>query len=346
MDRQGTAIAHQERGTLDRSMMAFQLDRAGRVARWSTGAEHLLGWRAADVVGRTPPLASPWPDAPEGGWGAASAAADLADVRVIWHRDDGEPREVAVSTTALLGVGGTADGVLVCARDISQVARDREQLAVYAREMLESYGRELHSIADLEESYRGTVEALAVAVESKDSTTGGHIRRVSQLGEVLAEAHLGDAAHDPQMQFGFLLHDVGKLAVPDAVLCKPGALTAEEWSHIRRHPVEGARILSAVPFLEGATDIVLHHHERWDGGGYPDGLAGEAIPIGARLFAIADTIDAMTSDRPYRSGLPLPAAIDEVVRLAGTQFDPACVITLTQMPTEQLAALLEPHETA
>jgi HD-GYP domain-containing protein (c-di-GMP phosphodiesterase class II) len=169
---------------------------------------------------------------------------------------------------------------------------------------------------------------------------------VSRLGSRLAEAHLGEKeAHDPQLEYGFLLHDVGKLAVPDAVLCKPGALTSDEWGLIRQHPAEGARILAAVPFLNGAVDVVLHHHERWDGGGYPDGLAGTDIPIGARLFAIADTIDAMTSDRPYRSGLPLAAAVDEVVRLAGTQFDPACVLTLTQMADDALQELLEPHET-
>ncbi len=115
---------------------------------------------------------------------------------------------------------------------------------------------------------------------------------------------------------------------------------------MRRHPTEGARILSAIPFLKGAVDVVLHHHERWDGGGYPDGLRGGDIPVGARLFSIADTIDAMTSDRPYRSALPLPAAIDEVVRLSGTQFDPSCVLTLTQMSQDALLALVEPHETA
>ncbi|MBO9534416.1 MAG: HD domain-containing protein, partial [Solirubrobacteraceae bacterium] len=151
---------------------------------------------------------------------------------------------------------------------------------------------------------------------------------------------------DPQLQYGFLLHDIGKLAVPDAVLCKPGALTSDEWGMMRRHPGEGARILSSIPFLKGAVDVVLHHHERWDGGGYPDGLTGDKIPVGARLFSIADTIDAMTSDRPYRSALPLPAAIDEVVRLSGSQFDPACVATLTQMPEDALLALVEPHETA
>ncbi len=330
---------------LDRPLIAFEVDGSGNVSRWSLGSQRALGWTVDEVIGLRPPVAPPWAGIVD--WGDVAGAAELADRTVVWTDRAGTPHELAVSTTPFASqASGVPGGMLVVARDISHVPREREQLAVYAREMLESYGRELHTIADLEASYRSTVEALAVAVESKDSTTGGHIRRVSRLGSLLAERHLGEAARDPQLEFGFLLHDVGKLAVPDAVLCKPGALTADEWSLIRRHPVEGARILSAIPFLNGATDIVLHHHERWDGAGYPDGLAREAIPIGARLFAIADTIDAMTSDRPYRSGLPLPAAVDEVVRLAGTQFDPACVVTLTQVPSEELAHLIEPHQTA
>lgn len=341
----GPTIATAEHQGADRALIAFEVDSHGIVRRWSAGGERALGWRAVEVVGQFPPFTPPWPGHEE--WIDAAIADELADAPVVWNHRDGTAHELAVSTTTLQDEHGAPDGVVLSARDISQVSREREQLAVYAREMLESYGRELHSIADLEESYRGTVEALAVAVESKDSTTGGHIRRVTRLGSLLAHAHLGEAADDPQLEYGFLLHDIGKLAVPDAVLCKPGALSADEWGFIRRHPVEGARILAAVPFLgHGAVDVVLHHHERWDGGGYPDGLAGTNIPIGARLFAIADTIDAMTSDRPYRSGLPLAAAVDEVVRLAGTQFDPACVLTLTQIRDDALLALLEPHETA
>lgn len=343
--RSGAETDTTQQTVLDRPLIAFEIDGGGRVTRWSLGSQRALGWVAADVIGEEPPVAPPWPGIAS--WDDTAYAVELVDRTVVWCDRDGAAHELSVSTTPFAsGPGGASGGMLVVARDISQVPREREQLAVYAREMLESYGRELHTIADLEESYRNTVEALAVAVESKDSTTGGHIRRVSRLGSLLAERHLGDAASDPQLEFGFLLHDVGKLAVPDAVLCKPGSLSADEWSLIRRHPVEGARILSAVPFLHGATDIVLHHHERWDGAGYPDGLAGEEIPIGARLFAIADTLDAMTSDRPYRSGLPLSAAVDEVVRLAGTQFDPACVLTLTQVPDEELLHLIEPHETA
>lgn len=337
----GQALALGEISDTTRVLIAFAVDARGRVTRWSAGSEAALGWTAADVGGLHPPVPPPWADI--GDWEHANLGEPLVDARVIWPDRRGSLHELSVCATAMQDLTGAQDGVMLWARDISTVARDREQLAVYAREMLESYGREQQGLVELEQSYRHTVEALAVAVESKDSTTGGHIRRVSRLAKLLAEAHLGEQADDPQLEYGFLLHDVGKLAVPDAVLCKPGALSVDEWSLIRQHPTEGARILAAVPFLRGATDVVLHHHERWDGGGYPDGLAGEEIPVGARLFAIADTIDAMTSDRPYRSGLPLATAVDEVVRLAGTQFDPSCVLTLTQVADEALLELLEPH---
>ncbi len=210
-----------------RTLIAFDVDPAGRIGRWSPGAEIALGWSAHEVAGKEPPVPAPWLDIAS--WQAATFGGPLIDARVIWPDRHGALHELAVSTTLMQDASGASDRVMVWARDVSAVARDREQLAVYAREMLESYGRELHSLADLEASYRNTVEALAVAVESKDSTTGGHIRRVSRLGAALAQAHLGTDRLDPQLQYGFLLHDIGKLAVPDAVLCKPGALTSEEW---------------------------------------------------------------------------------------------------------------------
>src|SRR5207244_1994461 len=161
--------------------------------------------------------------------------------------------------------------------------------------------------------------------EAKDEYTGGHINRVHHLGLLLARNVVPREAESPQMAYGFLLHDIGKLTVPDAILNKAGALTDEEWELMRRHPEEGVRILAPIPFLGRAIDVVRHHHERWDGCGYPGGLAGEEIPIWARIFAVVDSIDAMTSDRPYRDGLPLEVAVKELKKGAGTQFDPVCV---------------------
>jgi putative two-component system response regulator len=141
---------------------------------------------------------------------------------------------------------------------------------------------------------------------------------------------------DPSYEYGFLLHDVGKLGIPDRILAKDGPLTGEEWSQMRRHPEIGVRILAGIPFLEGACAIVSAHHERWDGTGYPHGLRGENIPMGARLFAVADAFDAMTTNRPYRCALPIEAAIGELRLRSGSQFWPDAVDALLSLPREML----------
>jgi len=145
-----------------------------------------------------------------------------------------------------------------------------------------------------------------------------------QLG--LDEATLAD------IQLGRELHDIGKIGVRDSILLKPGPLTPEEWKEMKLHPEIGFRMLAKMPYLYEASRIVHQHQERWDGLGYPKGLKGEEIVIGARIFVIADTMDAITSDRPYRKGRPLQAAKDEIQRCAGTQFDPALVETYLKIP--------------
>jgi HD-GYP domain-containing protein (c-di-GMP phosphodiesterase class II) len=143
----------------------------------------------------------------------------------------------------------------------------------------------------------------------------------------------------PQIEFGFLLHDVGKVAVPDAILFKSGSLTEEEYSLVRRHPVIGTEILRDVDFLGEGKLVVRHHHERWDGQGYPDGLAGEEIPLAARVFAVADALDALTTDRPYRPASGYPAARQEIYAGAGSQFDPAVVAAYRQIPDATFESL-------
>jgi ribonuclease P protein subunit RPR2 len=199
------------------------------------------------------------------------------------------------------------------------------QLNSYAIDLRRSYERELEKTRELEERAVATVRALASAVAERDDDTGNHIQRVHDLGLLLACAVIPGEADDPQLAYGFILHDIGKVAVPDAVLLKPGPLDDDEWKLMRSHAEAGARMLDEVPFLSRAREVVLHHHERWDGGGYPDGLAGEQIPLWARIFAVVDTVDAMTSDRPYRKGVPLDQALAEVADKAGSQFDPRCV---------------------
>jgi len=143
----------------------------------------------------------------------------------------------------------------------------------------------------------------------------------------------------PEIEFGFLLHDVGKVGVPDAILFKPGALSEDEFALIAQHPVIGSEILRDVEFLGEGKLVVRHHHERWDGDGYPDGLAGEAIPLAARVFAVADALDALTTDRPYRPASSFMAAREEVFKGSGTQFDPAVVAAYGQIPDSTFEAL-------
>jgi ribonuclease P protein subunit RPR2 len=318
-------------------MAAFAIDRDGVVVRWTAGAHELLGWPAAETIGRLPPM--PPPRAPA--W--TSTDQKLVDEPVVWSIADGRSVELALSTTADVDPDGAIVGTTVVLRDISVRDRSREQLEAFARDVRASYSLELQRLSQLEQSYVATVTALANAVEAKDGYTGEHIRRVHDLGLLLAGTVMPDQVHDPQLSYGFLLHDVGKLSVPDAILNKPGRLDEDEWVLMRRHPEEGVRILRSVPFLDSALDIVRHHHERWDGNGYPDGRHREQIPVSARVFAIVDTVDAMTSDRPYRAGLPLDVATQELITHAGTQFDPAFVEAFTALDTSEIEALLQPH---
>jgi ribonuclease P protein subunit RPR2 len=204
--------------------------------------------------------------------------------------------------------------------------RDSEQLLVYARDLARIIEAERKQRRLLQEAYRQTVVALADALEAKDQHTGHHAQRVQLYAVALTEAVDSSLLEDPSLEYGFLLHDFGKIAIPDQTLDKPGPLTSEEWKLMRSHPQLGAEMLADVTLLQGGgLDVVRHHHERWDGGGYPDGLAGEAIPISARIFALADALDAITSKRPYRDALPWDHALDEIRNGAGRQFDPQVV---------------------
>ena len=182
--------------------------------------------------------------------------------------------------------------------------------------------------------FRGLVErdalaeALVAALDAREHETGEHSKRVACHTLVLARRFTPDEERLRQIYWGALLHDLGKIGVPDAVLLKPGPLDADEQALMRAHPETGYAILKNVPYMREAAEIVLAHEERFDGSGYPRGLAGAAIPLGARLFAVIDTLDAMTSDRPYRRGVPFEAARAEILGLAGAQFDPDAVEAL------------------
>lgn len=177
----------------------------------------------------------------------------------------------------------------------------------------------------LQDSYDATLDALAAALDARDRETQGHSQRVTALTLTIAREMKVSHEQLQQIRWGALLHDVGKIGIPDHILRKPGELNDEEWVLMRRHPQIGYDILKGISFLQPALSIVLHHHERFDGKGYPQGLKGESIPLSARIFAVADTFDAMTNDRLYRRACPQAEAVTEIRNLAGQQFDPAVV---------------------
>ena len=233
------------------------------------------------------------------------------------------------SPVALLTLVDKVSNVITPSPFVS--AGESEQLLIYARDLSRVVEVEREQRRLLEHAYRQTVTALVDALEAKDRSTGLHGRRVERYGLELVEAFDESLVADPSLEYGFLLHDVGKIGVPEAILRKPGPLDASERRVMQRHPQLGVELLSGIPLLEGAgLDVVRSHHERWDGRGYPDGLAGEEIPVAARIFALADALDAMTSDRPYRKRLPWSAAVDEILVGSNSQFDPQVVAAFAQ----------------
>ncbi len=188
------------------------------------------------------------------------------------------------------------------------------------------------AMAELERSYDITLEALGDALDLKDRETEGHSKRVTAYTIYIARA-MGLAEKTVRViARGAFLHDIGKMAIPDKILRKPGPLSAEEMEIMREHCYRGYQMLRKIPFLSEASEIVYAHQECWDGSGYPRGLKGEEIPIGARLFALADTLDAITSDRPYRAARPFSVAREEVIRWSGRQFDPTVVKIFLNIP--------------
>jgi len=218
-----------------------------------------------------------------------------------------------------------------------RVAEDKErQLERYASDLRDTFKAERARTDELHASYVATVRALTNAVEARDAYTGKHAERVAAYGLALTRQIDPELARDPQVEFGFLLHDVGKVAISDGILFKPEPLLPEERTLMRRHAAIGYEIVCDIPFLTEASLIVRHHHERWDGTGYPDGLAGEEIPFAARIFAVVDAIDAMTTTRPYSPTISLAEARSEIESKSGTQFDPGVVAELRRLPDREL----------
>lgn len=210
-----------------------------------------------------------------------------------------------------------------------------EVLVAARTDMLQRANADLErAVRDLERSYDITLEALGDALDLKDAETEGHSKRVTAFTIAIAKAMDLPTDRVRVISRGAFLHDVGKMAIPDAILRKPGRLTAEEQVLMREHALRGYHMLRKIPFLHEAANIVYSHQERYDGSGYPRGLKADQIPLGARIFAVADTFDAITSDRPYRAAQSISAARREIQRHAGRQFDPEVVETFLSIPEE------------
>jgi putative nucleotidyltransferase with HDIG domain len=208
-----------------------------------------------------------------------------------------------------------------------------------ARRVRERTAELTTALAGIAQAYSSTLAALVHALDAREHETSDHSQRVVRYTLAIATRMGISEPHLEEIGRGALLHDIGKIGVPDSILLKPGPLTHAEWVEMRRHPEVGYRILESIDFLRPAAEIVLAHQERWDGGGYPRRLRGEAIPLGARIFAIADTLDAMTSDRPYRRAATFAQARQEISRCAATQFDPRCVEAFVRIPDDELETL-------
>jgi putative nucleotidyltransferase with HDIG domain len=220
----------------------------------------------------------------------------------------------------------------------------------HLEELVEQRTAELDRALDsLEDAYRSTLKALTAALETRDSETHGHSERVVSYSLRLGSEYGLNREEMKALEFGSLLHDIGKIGVPDSILRKPAKLTEEEWVRMREHPMHGQQILRGIEFLKGAARVVAQHHEQWDGSGYPLGLRDEEIDVCARIFSVADAFDAITSDRVYRRGKSYEAAAQELDDWAGRQFDPKVVKAFHGVPKEDWAelhrrSLLPKHE--
>jgi HD-GYP domain-containing protein (c-di-GMP phosphodiesterase class II) len=211
-------------------------------------------------------------------------------------------------------------------------AEDPRQIEVLARFAMNSYSNIMWA-SKLESHYTRTIETMVSALEARNPDTNAHAKRIPDLALGLASAMHLSPDFRRSLRLGSILHDVGKIGVPDSILLKPASLSEPEWDIMRRHPTIGEQMLRPIEFLLPALPIVRHHHERWDGAGYPDGLAKDNIPLGARMVAVCDTFDAMVSDRPYRAGSSPAIAVEEILRCAGSQFDPQCAELLVDVVT-------------
>ncbi len=279
--------------------------------------------------------------------------AELDGIGLLERTKEQYPDMPVVMVTAVHDISVALAAIRNGAYDYLLKPFEREQLLATVRRAMENrrlkmenraYQSNLESLVaarteqlrqamtDLERSYDITLEALGDALDLKDAETEGHSKRVTAFTIAIARALGLPGDKIRVIARGAFLHDIGKMAIPDAILRKPGALTPDEVLIMQEHCYRGYQMLRKIPFLSEAAEIVYSHQEKYDGTGYPRQLKGDQIPLGARIFSVADTLDAITSDRPYRRAQPFSAAREEIMRWAGRQFDPEVVKVFAQMP--------------
>lgn len=340
-----------------RAMMGAALERRGHVVKMAaSGREALAALNLPAPGAETAGVAAP---------GSGKIRYDLILADIVMPDINGvalleklhfcDPRLPVIMVTAIHDVGVAIDSMRRGAFDYILKPFEDEQLAITVERALEhrrlleesqNYQQSLeemvrartemlsHAMRDLEHSYDVTLEALGDALDLKDSETEGHSKRVTAYTIALARAMGLSPDEIKTIARGAFLHDIGKMAIPDDILRKPGTLTEEEQEVMRQHCLRGYHMLRKIPFLAGVADIVYCHQEHYDGSGYPSGLHGTDIPIGARIFAVADTLDAITSDRPYRKARSFDSAREEILRYSASQFDPAVVEVFLKIPNE------------
>ena len=228
------------------------------------------------------------------------------------------------------------------AAGLDDVETMRRQLMLFAEDLRTISTRERArrqeaeaALNETRSAYLTLVRTLAMVADMKDDFTRDHLDRTYQFALSLTARVAPDLVHEAGIQYGYLLHDIGKVGVSDQILKKPGPLDDHEWEQMRMHPVIGYQLVKDIKFLGDAVHVVRSHHERWDGRGYPDRLAGEDIYLPARIFSIIDTFDAMTQDRPYRAAMPVHAALEEIEAMGGSQFDPYLATEFVRMCEER-----------
>ena len=286
----------------------------------------------------------------------------MSGLDMIPHVKSGSPNTVVVMISGMQTVESAIDALRLGAFDYVMKPFDLRQVEavvkralehqdlIVAKQRYEDHLEELveqrtaeldQALNSLEDAYRSTLKALTAALETRDLETHGHSERVVSYSMRLGREYGLDSQRTKSLEFGSLLHDIGKIGVPDLILRKPAKLTPEEWVLMREHPLHGQQILRGIAFLEGAARVVAQHHEKWDGSGYPLGLSGEEIDVCARIFSVADAFDAITSNRVYRKGKPYQAAAQELDDWAGKQFDPKVVEAFHRVPPEDWEELHE-----